>query len=383
MKKIILVCFLIYLLFFIGCAPTQYNPGWEHIYDKNYDEAAAMFEDQLVKDRDSYSANYGLGVAHYFKGETNDAITYLEKANFLKPDNTEIKYYLGLCYEAKNDYRSAIKYYQYFSDKNLDGNYSKLMQTRLNNAIKLQYQSEVKDLIKNEQSIGNNLSDSTLAILTFENRTGNPDYDPLQTGFPSIFITDFALVPRLKVVERLRLQSILDELELSKRSIIDESTMQRVGKLLQAKTLIKGGFIVQSNDNLVIDVAVIDVATGNINHNLNKVGNLNNFYRIEKDLVLEIVDKMGIVLTEDVRQKILTIPTENFFEFMARIRAMLEEEGDNPPNPYEALQQAFDIGINIERLNTIDNEINNQAGDPRDEIKLHSLPSPPSTPVRN
>jgi tetratricopeptide (TPR) repeat protein len=304
MKRFILACLLYCLFLLVGCAPTQYDLGWEHIYGKNYNEAITIFEGQLAQDKNDYSTNCGLGVAHYFLGNIDNSIHYLEEANSLKPTNTEIKYYLGLCYEEKKDYRNAIKYYQYFNDKTLDGNYSKLMSKRLNNTIKLQYQTEVKDLIQHEKSIGGNLSDSTLAILIFENRTNNPDYAPLEIGFPSMFITDFALVPRLKVVERLRIQSILDELELGKKDIIDERTMQRVGRLLRAKTIIKGGFIIQSNDNIIIDLAVINVTTGKVDHSFNKFGNLDNFYRIEKDLVIEIVNKMGIVLTEDVRKKI-------------------------------------------------------------------------------
>jgi tetratricopeptide (TPR) repeat protein len=380
MKNFILNVFFMLFVFFIGCKPTQYNIGWEHIYDKNYNQAIPIFNEQLAKDKTDYSAIYGLGVAHYFNGEIDKSINYLEEANSLKPANTEIKYYLGLCYEEKNDYRSAIKYYQYFNDKSLDGNYSKLMESRLHNAIKLQYQTEVKDIIQNEQKIGENLSDSTIAILTFENRAGERNYAPLEIGFPSMFITDFALVPKLKVVERLRIQSILDELELNKRNIIDESTMQRVGKLLQAKNIVKGGFIIQSNDNLIIDLAVINVLTGKIEHQLNKSGNLNDFYRIEKDLVLEVVGKMGIVLTEEVRQKILTIPTENFFEFLARIRTMIEEEQDTPPDPDVVLQQAFDINMHIEMLNAIDVEINNQAND--HEIRNPGLPNVPREPER-
>ena len=369
MKRFIQVC----LFFLVGCAPTQYNLGWHHIYDKSYNEAITIFESQLAQDRNNYSTNCGLGIAHYFLGNIDNAIHYLEEANSLQPTNTEIKYYLGLCYEEKEDYKNAIKYYQYYSDKSLDGSHSKLMEKRFKSTIKLQYQAEVKDLIQHEQSISANLSDSTLAVLTFENRTNNADYAPLEIGFPSMFITDFALVPRLKVVERLRIQSIFDELDLSKRDIIDEKTMQRVGRLLQAKTIVKGGFIIQSNDNLIIDLAVINVATGNVEHSFNKFGNLDNFYRIEKDLVIEIVNKMGIVLTEDVRQKILTIPTESFFEFLERIRTMIEEEKEIPLNPTMALDQALDISISI-----ISSEMHNQAGDDaRGEINLPSLPKPP------
>jgi len=380
-KHIISLCFSIILFLFIaGCASTTYNYGWEQIYSKNYLEAIPIFKNQLAKEKTNYSANFGLGVAYYFTGKLDDAIKYLEQANSLKLTNTEIKYYLGMCYEEKKEYKTAIKYYQYFNDKTLDGKYSKQMEERLVYSIKQVYQEQVKSLIDDEKNLGKSLSDSTVVILTFENRSGDSDYDPLENGFPTMFITDFSYVPKLKIVERLRMQSILDELKLSQSSLVESNTLQRIGKLLRAKNIIKGGFIINNKDELRLDLALINVETGKISEQLDKSGTLNDFYRMEKDLVLEIVSHMGIKLTEQVRQKILTIPTESFYEFLERMKALDRFEKIAPPNPTYVLQDAFQINLLNVRLNTLETGVSEQRDDPRDEIQLQILPNPPQPP---
>jgi TolB-like protein len=382
-KHIILLCFSIFLfLYFIGCASSKYNYGWEQVYLKNYSEAVSVFKNQLLKDRANYSSNYGLGVAYYFTNQLDEAIKYLEEANSLKLTNTEVKYYLGLCFEVKKDYKNAIKYYQYYNDKTLDGAYRKEMEERLVHAIQSLYQEQVKTLIDEEKSIGKNLSDSTVAILTFENRSGESDYDALETGFPTMFITDFSYVQKLKIVERLRMQAILDELKLSQSNLVETNTLQRVGKLLRAKNILKGGFIISNNKELRLDLALINVETGKISEQIDKSGSLNDFYRIEKDIVLDVVGRMGIQLTEQVRQKILTIPTESFFEFLERIKSLNRIEKNAPPNPSYVLHEAFELNLSNVRLNNLESSVSDQRDDPRDEIIIQSLPNPPQPPQK-
>jgi tetratricopeptide (TPR) repeat protein len=384
MKKLLtlLIIILPILFYFFGCASSNYNYGWEQVYAKNYTDAISIFKEQLSKDRTNYVSNYGIGVAYYFTNNIDEAIKYLEEANSIKLTNTEIKYYLGLCYEVKKDYKNAIRFYQYYNDKTLDGNYKSEMEKRLTYVIQLQYQEQAQKLIEEEKSIGSNLSDSTVAILSFENRSDNPDYDVLEKGFPTMFITDFSYVPKLKIVERLRMQSILDELKLSQTSLVESGTLQRVGKLLRAKNVIKGGFIISKDNQLRLDLALIGVENGKVNEQINNSGPIDNFYRIEKDMVLDIVGKMGIKVSEQIRQKILTIPTESFFEFLERIKTRDRFEKIAPPNAFMVLNGSFEMNLSNTRLNTLESSISEQPDDLRDEIHIQSLPNPPKPPQK-
>jgi len=379
-RTIILVALVLYSIIFLSCSGSQYNYGWEQIYSKNYNDAIIIFREQLAKDRANYVSNFGLGVAYYFTNNLDESLRYLEEANSLKLTNTEVKYYIGLCYELKKDYRNAIKYYRYYNDKSLDGKYSPEMEKRLIAAIQLLYQQEAKNLIEDEKNIAKSLSDSTMAVLTFENRSNDSDYDALEKGFPAMFITDFSHVPKIKVVERLRMQSIIDELNLSKTELVESQTLQRVGHLLRAKNILKGGFIISSDDQMRLDLALISVESGKILAQLDKAGTVNDFYRIEKDLTLEMVDRMGIKISNEVRQKILTIPTESFFEFLEKIKMLDRLEKISPKHASAVLDESFELNLANIRLNSLETSISDQKDDPRDEIIIQSLPTPPKPP---
>jgi len=194
-----------------------------------------------------------------------------------------------------------------------------------------------------------------------------------------MFITDFNHVPRLKIIERLRMEAILSELELSKTNLIDPGTIQRVGLLLRAKNILKGGFII-NNDQLRLDLALIDVESGKVNEQLYKSGKLDDFYRMEKELTLEVIDKLGIKISDQVRQKILTIPTESFFEFLQRIKSLDRIERFIPKSAYNIINDDFEISLAYYRKKAIEASISDQKDDPRDEIMIQPLPSPPKPP---
>lgn len=379
-KKSNIIKFILLILFLSPrCNSPNYNYGWEYIFSKRYNEAISVFTDQISKDKTNYSANYGLGVAYFFISKIDDAIKQLEYTNTLRLTNTEVKYYIGLCYEVKNDFRNAIKYYRYFNDKSLDGKYSSLMEERLLYCIKMLHKEEAKKIISEEKNIAKVLSDSTFAILTFENRSNISDFDVLEKGFPIMFITDFNHVPKLKIIERLRMEAILSELELSKTNLIDQNTIQRVGYLLRAKNILKGGFII-NNDQLSLDLALIDVESGRVNDQLYKSGKLDDFYRIEKEMTLEVIDKLGIKISDQIRQKILTIPTESFFEFLQRIKSLDRLERFIPKSAYNIIDDDFEISLVYHRQNAIEASISDQKDDPRDEVMIQPLPNPPKPP---
>src|SRR5690349_1247899 len=50
-----------------------------------------------------------------------------------------------------------------------------------------------------------------VAILYFDNNTGKTDFDGLGRGIAAMLITDLSKVPEIQLVERDRMQAVLDE----------------------------------------------------------------------------------------------------------------------------------------------------------------------------
>ena len=106
-----------------------------------------------------------------------------------------------------------------------------------------------------------------VAVLYFDNNSfgkDRGDYDGLGKGIADLLINDMASNPSMRIVERDRIQSILQEQALVQSKTIDAQTAVRIGKLLGAQYMITGGFMSDSKGMLLVTSRVISVETGAI-----------------------------------------------------------------------------------------------------------------------
>lgn len=76
----------------------------------------------------------------------------------------------------------------------------------------------------------------TLAMMNFTNSAliNRADYDPLEWSVPEMISTRLARNPQIEVVDRRRLQALLDEQRLGASSAVDQNSAARIGQLLGA-----------------------------------------------------------------------------------------------------------------------------------------------------
>lgn len=106
-----------------------------------------------------------------------------------------------------------------------------------------------------------------VAVLYFDNNSfgrDRADFDGLGKGIADLLINDMAANPRMRVVERDRLQALLQEQDLVRSKAVDPQTAVRLGKLLGAQYMITGGFMSDGKGALLLTSRVIDVETGAI-----------------------------------------------------------------------------------------------------------------------
>jgi TolB-like protein len=147
--------------------------------------------------------------------------------------------------------------------------------------------SWAKQAVEQEKSLKTVAAANTVAVLYFFNRTGRADLDPLQKGLTVMLITDLSKVKSLAVVERVRLQALVEEMKLGASGLVEEGTAPRVGKLLGARWLEGGNFQSGQASLLQIKSNVLDVPTTQIAGQPGAEGILEEIFRMEKDLVFE------------------------------------------------------------------------------------------------
>ena len=89
-----------------------------------------------------------------------------------------------------------------------------------------------------------------VAVLNFDNNAIGPaagEFAGLGKGIQDLVITDMASNPKFRIVDRDRIQTLLQEQNLIKAGAIDGATAVRLGRILGAQYVVYGGFMTTEN----------------------------------------------------------------------------------------------------------------------------------------
>lgn len=92
------------------------------------------------------------------------------------------------------------------------------------------------------------------------------DYDALGKGIADVLITELAANNSIRVIERDRIQQLMDEQNLGASGRVDKATAVQVGKLLGVHHMIFGGFIIDPKGQMRLDARAVNVETSEIEH---------------------------------------------------------------------------------------------------------------------
>jgi len=138
---------------------------------------------------------------------------------------------------------------------------------------------------------------NTLAVLYFQNKTGRPDLDPIQKGLTLMLITDLSTLEGLQIVERTKLQALTEEMGLGTSGLVEPGTAPRVGNILGAEWLVGGDIMRSEPVELRVQSDLLDVPASKSLGQQSSEGALSELFRLEKDILFEIIKLLKIELT--------------------------------------------------------------------------------------
>ena len=161
-----------------------------------------------------------------------------------------------------------------------------------------------KKTVTNEQNLQTAPHPNTVAVLYFQSTSAREELKPLQKGLALLLITDLSLVKELQVVERVRLQAITEEIGLGSSGLVEQGSAPRVGKLLGARRMV-GGTIADTRQTAIqVQSNLLDVQTTAILGQPRTEGSLDELFRMEKDLLFDIVKLLDIKVTPELEAKL-------------------------------------------------------------------------------
>jgi tetratricopeptide (TPR) repeat protein len=272
-----------------------------------------------------------LGVALFKLKRYSDAREVLAAGSRINPKDGVTALYLGMSAEEMNDLAAASEAYTTYLGTGKTKAAKDAVAQRLALLTQRQLKAQAASAVAQEQRLASQPgTDLTIAVLPLSvSGPAGTQYEPLGRGLAELMIADFAKVASLKLVERERVQALLDEIALGRSNQLDRATAARSGRILQAGRLVTGAIVVPSAQSIQINTSVVAVATPNAARNGGAAGgSLNQLFNYEKEVVLETIDSMRVPISAAVRAEIRgNRPTTNLQAFLAYSRGLVASDG--------------------------------------------------------
>ncbi len=198
-----------------------------------------------------------------------------------------------------------------------------------------------KKVLKEEQALKAVTGQNTLAVLYFQNKTGQMELDPLQKGLTLMLITDLSGVKDLQVVERSRLQALIEEMGLAGSGLVETGTAPRMGKLLGAQWLVGGDITESKPTQLRIQANLLQVPTRNILGNPLSNGQLTDLFTMEKEILFEIIKLLNIKVTSEEKVNLEKPISTNIKALIPLFQGIDESDRGNYKKAADLYRQAL------------------------------------------
>lgn len=211
-----------------------------------------------------------------------------------------------------------------------------------------------RKVLKEEKSLQTLEGQNTLAILNFQNKTGQMELNPLQKGLTIMLITDLSAVKGIQLLERGRLQALIEEMGLAGSGLVEPGTAPRVGKLAGAQWLVGGDITEGVPSQLQIQSHLLKVPTQSMLGHPTAKGPLTDLFSMEKELLFEIIRLLKIKVTIEEKEELKKPISTSINALIALFRGVEESDLGNYEKAavlYEkALKEDPNIGVATEAL---------------------------------
>ena len=318
-------CGVILIVLLMSCAVSPQRRADVYVQQQEYRKAIQLYLERLqVRERDGkryvqYDAEALTGIAWIYLelGRSQTATRLLRYIAERSPNYARGLFLLGAAYEGQNRYDAAMDIYSRYAYVAQDDAYRDALRWRMDWLVRRKIAEEVRQAIRNENAISvATIPENTVAVLYFYNLTDNARWNPLQKGLAQMMITDLSQVEQLRVVERLRIQKLIEELNLGMSGVMDNERIPQFGKIVGARTLVKGAYMILPNLDVELSAGAVNVLQEDVPELGRFDGALAELFKLEKDIVLRIISDLGITLTPEQLERIMVYPTKNFKAFL-------------------------------------------------------------------
>ncbi len=195
--------------------------------------------------RTSVAEQLKAGIQAFNDGRDDEAVQALQAVQQAAPAESLVPYYLGLIALRRQDNPQAIALLQRYAAEDPEGAAARGVPQTLTLLSSAQLQNEVATAVARESQVAATPPEpGSIAVQAFVNH-GNEAYRAMAKGLAAMIIADLGKVPNLKVLEREKVQLLVDEAKLGDSGLADTASAVRSGRLMRAEKVVVGNFEVQ------------------------------------------------------------------------------------------------------------------------------------------
>ncbi|MGD8276435.1 MAG: tetratricopeptide repeat protein [Gemmatimonadota bacterium] len=325
-----------------GCAPVAVaGPGPERI---------PSLEAALRTDPASTATRVQLGAAYEKNGDAAKAVATLEPALDVEPDNAPAALVLGLAYEDLGRLSDARALYARFL-ANSGGRLRSQVEDRLERVRRAELEAGVRTAIAEERTLAATPPEPlTAGVFPFLVEATDTSLRPLGRAMAELLSTDLGATDRLRVVERSRIQYLLDEIELARSGYVQPATAARAGHIIGAANIVQGR-LEGTQAELALQAAVVPVDAPERSTTTTpsrETGPLDRVLDMEKSIALDVYGRLGIQLTTAERERVEQRPTRSVQALLAFGFGLEAEDGGRYVLAVDAFTRALSLDPGFE-----------------------------------
>ena len=283
---------------------------------------------------------FRLAAALMAAGQCDSAVVVANAGQMLAPSEALGPMVIGGCQEKDGRYDLAFATYSDFANKYPQARGIAAVRALAQFALRSQATQTAKLALARESTLTNLAPEpSTIAVLPVT-IAGDSSLQPLSRGLAELMLTDLAMIRSLRLLERIQVGALIDEMKLGQSGRADASTAARVGRLLRAERMVQGVATITQNGPVRMSATVVR-GDGNVRSGAQASGTFKQLLDLEKQIVFGLATELGIQLTDAERQRIQRQGPKNLAAFLAYSQGLEAlDRGD-----YRAASQAFSAAV--------------------------------------
>ena len=268
-----------------------------------------------------------LGVAYYGQKNWGRARDVLKAAAVLDRSNYRGLVYLGLTYEELGQLDSARATYTQARLRARGNRQRGELDNRLQLLTHKEIQVAARAALAQEATLSQTPPQAnTIAVFPFRYVGTNEEMRPLERGIAQLIVADLSKVRSLKLLEREQVQALVDEMRLAADGRVDPATGARSGRLLRAQNVVQGSIQEPTPTSIQLDANAINSVTSSVAATGSAGGAMEQILDAQKQVVFQLLDRLGVAVTPAERQALEERPTRNLQAFLLYSKGLAAED---------------------------------------------------------